>query len=133
MLAKVDKYFFSQQSRVTWLALGDNNMAYFHHMVDTRNSYNLIHYLIDINGTKIESHQGIHNHCISYFSNLFGEHIEPPLFVQSDLDLLLPFSCSATQQRSLTKPFSREDIKAAFFSLPRNKTSGPDGYSTGFL
>lgn len=36
-------------------------------------------------------------------------------------------------QRSLVKPFSNEDIKAAFFFLPRNKTSGPDGYYSEFF
>lgn len=33
----------------------------------------------------------------------------------------------------MNKEFSDEDIKAAVFSMPRNKTSGPDGYSAEFF
>lgn len=33
----------------------------------------------------------------------------------------------------MEKTFSPEDIKAVVFSLPRNKTAGPDGYSAEFF
>lgn len=55
------------------------------------------------------------------------------MFEQSDLDLVLPFGCYEDQQMTLIKPFSKEEIKAAFFSLPRNKISGLDGYSSKFF
>lgn len=55
------------------------------------------------------------------------------LFIQSDLDLLFDFKCSQEQVSAFRKEFSEEDIKEAFFSLPRNKTGGPDGYSAEFF
>ena len=33
----------------------------------------------------------------------------------------------------MTKGFTREEIRSAFFSLPKNKTGGPDGYSAEFF
>lgn len=37
-----------------WLNLGDNNNAYFHRMVNVRNSKNLVKFLWDENGVKVE-------------------------------------------------------------------------------
>lgn len=52
---------------------------------------------------------------------------------QADMNLLLRYRCSTEQKDRLSKQFTFEDIRAAFFSLPRNKTSGPDGYSAEFF
>lgn len=51
----------------------------------------------------------------------------------SDLDLVFDFKCSADQANCFDKAFTAEDVKNAFFSLPKNKTGGPDGYSTEFF
>lgn len=64
ILAQAKESFFCQRSRVTWLGLGDSNTSYFHQMANTRNYMNLIHYLVDGNGTRIDSQLGIHEHCI---------------------------------------------------------------------
>lgn len=55
------------------------------------------------------------------------------MFVQSDLDLMFDFKCSATQIAGFEKDFTSEKIRNAFFSLPNNKTCGPDGYSKEFF
>lgn len=57
----------------------------------------------------------------------------PPLFIQDDITSLLDFFCSDSQQASLELPFTVKEIRSAFFSLPRNKASGPDGYSSEFF
>lgn len=49
------------------------------------------------------------------------------------MNLLLTFRCSQAQVNDLEMSFSDFDIKQAFFSLPRNKTSGPDGFSAEFF
>lgn len=133
ILAMAEEAFFCQRSKITWLGLGDSNTAYFHKMASTKRSLNHIQFLVYGCGNKIDSMQGIQEQCLDYFSTLLGGPADPPLLEQSDLHLLLSFSCSLNQQRNLTKAFSKEDIKAAFFSLPRNKTSGPNGYSAKFF
>ncbi|XP_062086128.1 uncharacterized protein LOC133792235 [Humulus lupulus] len=40
---------------------------------------------------------------------------------------------SVDQQLSLLKPFSYEEIKTAFFSIPINKSLGPDGFGYAFF
>lgn len=133
ILRNAEESFLCQKSRVTWLAEGDCNSAYFHRLADSRKSLNTIHYLEDTFGNKIETQEGILNHCVDYFANLLGGIVGQPMLEQSDMNLLLSFRCSQVQVKDLVSPFSPQDIKEAFFSLPRNKTSGPDGYSAEFF
>lgn len=52
-----------------------------------------------------------------------------PTFTQSDFDILFDFKCSPEQNSSFLKEYSEADVKEAFFSMPKNKTGGLDGYS----
>lgn len=102
-------------------------------MANARQAINHIHYLEDVDGYRYESQSDIQNHCVDYFSDLLGKPVEPALFIQDDITGLFQFCCSSSQQEALIAPFSSDDIKSAFFSLPRNKASGPDGYSPEFF
>ncbi|XP_019223639.1 PREDICTED: uncharacterized protein LOC109205382 [Nicotiana attenuata] len=37
------------------------------------------------------------------------------------------------QQLELTQPYTEKDVKQAMFNIDSNKTSGPDGYGSGFF
>lgn len=132
-LSQAEEAFFLQRSRVQWTVLGDSGTRFFHKMVETRRASNHIHFLTDDLGVRYESQDGIEQHCIGYFKDLLGKPIAPPLFVQSDLDLLYGFYCSTEDSEKFTMRFTAEEIKAAFFSLPKNKTCGPDGFSPEFF
>lgn len=84
-------------------------------------------------GTRFDTQQGILNHCVNYFSQLLASDEEPPMLIQDDMNLLMPFRCSLQQKEALAKPFTNEEITEAFFSLPKNKASRPDGYSSEFF
>lgn len=132
LLVKAEEKFFLQRSRVLWLVNGDCNTAYFHRMVNSRKATNDIHYLITSEGERLESQSGMMNHCIDYFSELLGGPCDPQMFTQGDINTLIPYRCSEDQKKALTVCFTRLEIRNAFFSLPRNKTCGPDGYSAEF-
>ena len=132
-LSAAETAFFFQRSSISWLSCGDGNSRLFHRYAESRQAVNHIHFLIADSGERIESQAGIQELCVSYFSDLLGSPVSQPLFVQSDLDLLFDFKCSAEQISSFGKPFSVEDIRNAFFSLPKNKSGGPDGYSAEFF
>ncbi|KAL1215279.1 putative mitochondrial protein [Cardamine amara subsp. amara] len=102
-------------------------------MASTRHAINHIHFLVDESGTRFESQQNIQSHCIDFFKDLLGSADTGPLFTQGDLTSILNFQCSAEQKQLFEMSFSLEEIKEAFFSLPRNKACGPDGYSAEFL
>lgn len=133
ILIKVEESFLCQRSKVTWVKEEDMNSAYFHRMVATRKTINHIHYLIAADGSRIETQKEISEHCVEYFSELLGSEQEPQMLIQEDMDLLLPYRCSQAQKISLEKQFTKEEIRSAFFSLPRNKTCEPDGFPAEFF
>lgn len=131
-LSTAEAAFFFQRSSINWLALGDGNSTLFHRYAASRQAWNHIHFLLSESGDRIDSQAGIQQLCIDYFSELFGSPVFQPMFVQSDLDLLFDFKCSEAQAAGFDKNFLPEEIKEAFFSLPKNKSGGPDGYSAEF-
>ncbi|CAA7048764.1 unnamed protein product [Microthlaspi erraticum] len=133
ILVKAEEAFLQQKSRVSWLREGDSNSAYFHRMVATRTSINHIHYLQDSAGTRFDSQPEIQGHCVDYFAELLGGVVSQSLFLQEDISALLASDCSLEQNAMLISEFSSQKIKDAFFSLPRNKTCGPDGFTAEFF
>ena len=121
-LSTAEAAFFFQRSRITWLALGDGNSRVFHRYAASRNAINHIHYLCTESGERIESQAGIQKLCIDYFSDLLGSPVAQSMFTQGDLDLLFEFKCSTEQVANFEKGFTKEEIRSAFFSLPKNKT-----------
>ncbi|KAG7579142.1 Reverse transcriptase domain [Arabidopsis thaliana x Arabidopsis arenosa] len=133
ILSTAEESFFLQKSRVAWFAEGDGNTRYFHRMAATRKCFNTITTMFDGNGVQIDSQKGILDHCAAYFERLLGDEVDPYLLEQEDMDLLLSYRCTPTQVRELERLFTNDEIKAAFFSLPRNKACGPDGFSAEFF
>lgn len=133
ILSKTEESFFCQKSRITWLDGGDKNTTFFHRMALVRQAINHIHFLIDDQGNRIETQKVIQDICINYFKEFLGSGVSQPLFEQEDITSLLNFQCSAAQRTGFDAPFTSEEIKACFFSLPKNKTSGPDGYPAEFF
>lgn len=132
-ISAAETSFFFQRSHINWLECGDGNSRLFHRYAATRQAMNHIHFLYSPTGEKVDSQAGIQELCVNYFTDLLGSPVSPPMFIQSDLDLLFDFKCSADQINSFGKEFSADEIKDAFFSLPKNKTCGPDGYLAEFF
>lgn len=132
-LSAAEAAFFYQRSRINWLALGDGSSSLFHRYAASRQAYNHIHFLLSETGTRVDTQAGIQELCVGYFTDLLGSPVAQPMFIQSDLDLLFNFKCSEEQVSGFQKEFSALDIKEAFFTLPKNKTGGPDGYSAEFF
>lgn len=132
-LSNAETAFFFQRARINWLKFGDGNSRLFHRYATSRQAINHIHFLISNSGVRIDSLPEIQEQCVNYFSDLLGGPTSPPMFEQSDLELLFDFKCSEDQVINFEKQFTAQDIKEAFFSLSKNKTGGPDGYSSEFF
>ena len=50
-----------------------------------------------------------------------------------ELRFMLPFRCSELHQNYLKREVTAAEIKATLFTMPLNKSPGPDGYSVEFL
>lgn len=133
LLPAAEDSFLFQKSRVTWLSEGDGNTAYFHKMVATRRAINYVHFLVKEASTHLDSQADMMNHCVDYFTDLLGSPSPPASFSLKDISSLISYRCSPESARRLKKKNSSEEIREVFFSLPRNKCSGPDGYSSEFF
>lgn len=132
-LALAEERFLEQRSRVNWLENEDTNTPVFHIIVVSRRALNQIHYLIDVGGNRLSSILDIKSHCVSFYEDLFGAETQPlPLASLDQITEPTSFRCSDSMKALLQAPVTAEDVKREIFSLPRNKTPGPDGYTGEF-
>ncbi|XP_020245045.1 uncharacterized protein LOC109823170 [Asparagus officinalis] len=82
-------------------------------------------------GERITDREMIVNEFISYYKNLMGTAVStsnPSIrIIQNDPCL------NKNQCRSLSVPVSKDKIKHVVFSMPDNKSPGPDGYGAAFF
>ena len=116
-----------------WGSIGDRNTPFYHRTVSSHASRNHIHYLKD--GDQIfHSMDDIKSHAANYFQGILGstDLTSSPASTE-DLRSLLPFRCTDLQQNYLKREVTAAEIKATLFSMPLNKSPGPDGYSVEFI
>ncbi|KAK1379279.1 hypothetical protein POM88_026023 [Heracleum sosnowskyi] len=65
-----------QRSRVQWLELGDQNIAYFHKKIDADWNSSKILSLIDGNGMFLTNENAIKQEAVNYFKSLFTEDLQ---------------------------------------------------------
>uniref|UniRef100_A0A803PYC3 Reverse transcriptase domain-containing protein n=1 Tax=Cannabis sativa TaxID=3483 RepID=A0A803PYC3_CANSA len=132
MQEKMYLSFLKQRSKINWLQKGDENTSFFHASLKKRKMENRITSYVDENGNVIDEFPDVVNHFMEHFRGYMG--------TKSLTHLKLNKECigqahrpNFEQQVDLLKPFMRKEIKKAFFSIPKTKLPGPDGYGAGFF
>ena len=133
VLAKAEESFLYQRSRVNWIDKGDIGSAFFHRSIRSRLSQNQIILLFDENDGILETREEIMQHAVAFFEQLLGGTSFQTTVSTNEIASLISYQCPPASFDSLAAPFSREEIKQTFFSLPRNKSPGPDGYPAEFF
>ena len=133
-LLKAEEKYYKQRSRVRWASVGDRNTPFYHSMVTHHASRNHIHFLKDANDNSIYGVEEIKAHAADYFNGILGSTDLPVSSATSEeLRNLLPFRCTEIQQNYLKREVTAVEIKGTLFSMPLNKSPGPDGYSVEFI
>ncbi|KAK8660406.1 hypothetical protein V6N13_051332 [Hibiscus sabdariffa] len=129
LLDKEESYW-EQRSCVRWLTQGDRNTAYFHARASDRRKKNKIRGLYD-DDTECwtDKHAEVAGVVTRYFSTLFSS--SQPLPHPSLLSNILPCIDSDINS-SLMRPFSNDDILAAFQDIDPHKAPGIDGLPGSF-
>ena len=126
--------FFIRKSRVRWLKDGDANTKFYFNSVVAHQARNAIRYLINAQGVKIINKAQIKDIVVSYFQNLLGAvsgEVTP--WSVEDLRSLVTFRCSDEIKEKLIMIPSEEELKGVFFSMPKSKVPGPDGFLVEFF
>lgn len=99
-----------------------------------RRMMNSIREVLGPNGDVITIQDDIKVEAARFFEEFYTSqpaHLE--IITTQKLQELLSFRCSAEERAMLIKEVSEEDIKKVIFSMPSNKSPGPDGYTTEFF
>lgn len=133
-LLTAEAKFYRQCSRVQWADVGDRNTVFYHRMASQHATRNHIHFLKDQNDQLLFTAEDLKAHSASYFESILGSTDMPiSLASLSEIQDLLSFQCSNIQQAYLSRNVLEAEIKATIFSMPMNKSPGPDGYSIEFI
>lgn len=123
-----------QKSRIKWLRDGDSNTRFFHRAVLAHQAKNLISYLRDEGGSRVDDVYQVKEMIVEYYSNLLGSEsgcISP--FSVERIQELHPFRCNSDMATQLSSIPTEEEIIRTVFSMPRNKAPGPDGFTAEFF
>ncbi|XP_073003515.1 uncharacterized protein [Typha latifolia] len=113
-----------QRARQRWVKDGDHNTKYFQLLATIRRQRNQISGVFDSTGTWVQEQEEVERQFSAFYKELWGVVADSthPMVPWPELPFL-----SAEEAQRLEAPVSREEIKAALWSLPRGKTPGPDG------
>ena len=129
-LCKDEEAIFKQRSRMQWLKLGDRNTKFFHRSLLHRQSRNGIHVLADETGNLIHDQKEIGLLAVKHFQSLLTSTVPHP---EKDPSMLFANPIPTPLIPGLILPVINEEIKTALFSIPDNKASGPDGFTSLFF
>ncbi|KAJ6904460.1 hypothetical protein NC652_022466 [Populus alba x Populus x berolinensis] len=91
---------------------------------------NRIHRLTNEEGATITNPQEIRKTTISYYERLLTT---TPNALPKDITSIYPNTISDATKLTTSLPITNEEIKSALFSIPDNKSPGPDGYNAFFF
>ncbi|XP_039070407.1 uncharacterized protein LOC120217317 [Hibiscus syriacus] len=117
-----------------WLKEGDLNTRFFHQKVESNKKNNTIRVIMSEEGQCYESFDEMVAELVRFFTYLVGsaDPMVSGCSVESLKDLL-PYSLPNDAAVSLTKEVDGLEIKKVLFKQGKDKSLGPDGYTSGFF
>ncbi|KAG7542496.1 Reverse transcriptase domain [Arabidopsis thaliana x Arabidopsis arenosa] len=132
-LAGIEEKFLKQKSKLHWLKVGDKNNKTFHREVMARVAQNSIREIQRQDGSVTAKEEEIKEEAERFFREflqLIPNDYEGA--TMEDLADLLPFRCNDDEKERLIRPITEMEIKEVLFSMPNDKSPGPDGFTTEF-
>ncbi|XP_021990645.1 uncharacterized protein LOC110887046 [Helianthus annuus] len=119
---KIKAMFIKQKSRVRWEKEGDENMKYFHGVMNANTSNNRIHGL-HIDGAWETSPPLVKDYVFSFFAEKFKE----PIASRPNLECPFLPTVSPEDAESLVIPFTISEIKCAVWDCEGDRVPGRMG------
>ncbi|XP_039010133.1 uncharacterized protein LOC120138792 [Hibiscus syriacus] len=129
-----EEKWFRQQAKAHWLEEGDLNTKLFHQRVESNKKRNTIRIIKDENGAFHESFDGMATELVNFFKGLIGT--PDPLVKGCSLEWLkslLNYSLPDGADALLVGEITDKEIKEALFRQVKDKSPGPDGYTSWFF
>lgn len=116
--------YLQQKAKIDWLNLGDQNTAYFHRVIQQRQYRKRIMQIKD-GATTLTEYQAVTDHFVKFYKDLLGTRSAVREIDESVLEQGPRLTLD--MQLELIRPFTKEDVKQAMFSISSTKSPGPDG------
>lgn len=124
VFSRFKESIWRQKSRMTWLKVGDSNIAFFHRAVKFKAKRKTV-YGMKIGNEWLSDPKALKAKMFNFFRNHFSYHSR-----KWSMDLEFNFKrLRDIDVASLEKPFSMEEIKEVVWSYDENKAPGPDGFN----
>lgn len=126
----MEEKFLKQKSKLHWLKVGDKNNKVYHRAATVRAVRNSIKEIVCTDGSVSENVEAVKVEAGRFFRE-FLQH-EPKDFegiTVDELEGILPYRCSEDCCSQLIKEVTSEEIKKVLFSMPKDKSPGPAGYT----
>ncbi|XP_074266664.1 uncharacterized protein LOC141589943 [Silene latifolia] len=123
--------FLGQKAKVAWMTCNDENTHYFHSSIKARRAQNKVLKILDMNGNPCSDNGSIEMAFIEYYQKLLGSSES---VTRVNCGVVRRGKCvSDFQSDSMVAEVTKEEVRAALFSIPNEKAPGPDGYSSSFF
>lgn len=131
--ADLEEGFLKQKSKLHWLNVGDGNNSYFVKMIQAKQMRNSIKEIQGEDGELLTDGDDIKAEAARFFNDLLSR--QPSDFegmTVEQIQELIDFRCSVADNDILEKAVTKEEIKKVLFTMPNNKSPGPDGFTSEF-
>lgn len=118
------------KSRIKWLQKGGGNTKFFHASVKNKKKSQIIDRMVLEDCIVLKSADDIHEGAVQFFKDLLL--ISPISMGVNDLALLTSI-ITMEENLFLCKPPILEEVKDALWSIPKDSSPGPDGFSASFF
>ena len=123
--------FLRQKAKIAWIQQGDENSGLFHRAIRKRRVQNSVYGIQDMNGCWVEGEK-VEDAFITYYQELLSIDKCRNQKVCGEIMKNGPVLNSNHQER-LLRTVTDEEIHNAMFSIPGDKSPGPDGFGTHFF
>jgi len=129
-LLEVQELKWRQRAKENWLKFGDRNTKYFHACASQKKCRNLVKEIVDLDGKRWYSQEGIEGAFVRYFQWLYKA--ESVAEIGPCINSITP-KVSPEMNQSLLAPVTMEEIQTALNQMDPLKAPGPDGFPACFF
>ncbi|XP_074305021.1 uncharacterized protein LOC141639953, partial [Silene latifolia] len=131
VLAQAREDYLRQKSKAHWAKDGDDNTAMFHRIIQQRNIQNKVMRIEDKEGKCCTDPEDILQAFVAYYKALLGENGSTSSVYTQIVEK--GEKVHSEDWAKLCAIPTNAEIKTVVFSIPDDKSPGPDGYSSCFF
>ncbi|XP_074271539.1 uncharacterized protein LOC141595471 [Silene latifolia] len=120
--------FLIQKAKIQWSIEGELNTTYFHNPIKKRMMQNKVFLTEDQHGKECNEGAQIQAAFLKYYQGLLGDHTSTnPV---NERIVKRGKCCTEEYWEILNRGVTVEEVRQCLFSIPKDKSPGPDGYTS---